>query len=77
MIRTADDVKAAKKQLGMSVYEIADALRLSPTTGSTTVRRWINGRTPISGPAAVALEAMLNGYEPEYEGDIDSDGFYD
>jgi DNA-binding transcriptional regulator YiaG len=73
MIITADDVKAAKKQLGMSVYEIAEALRLSSTTGSTTVRRWINGRTQISGPAAVALEAMLAGYEPEYLGDYDDD----
>lgn len=83
MIRTAEDVKAAKKKLGMSVNEIAEALRLSPASGSTTVRRWMSGRTEISGPAAVALEAMLDGYEPRYVDDyededaLDCNGIYD
>lgn len=80
MIRTAEDVKYAKKQLGLTVSEIADALRLSPSSGSTTVRRWMSGRTEISGPAAVALEAMLAGFQPElvdYYDEDDGDGFYD
>lgn len=80
MIRTAQDVKNAKKKLGWTVGEIADALRLSRASGSTTVRRWMSGRTEISGPAAVALEAILAGYEPEYidyDDEDDGYGFYD
>jgi transcriptional regulator with XRE-family HTH domain len=80
MIRTAQDVKDAKKKLGWSVGEIADALRLSSTSGSTTVRAWMSGKREITGPAAVALEAILDGYEPEhmdYDYEDDGDGFYD
>ena len=80
MIRTAEDVKYAKKQLGLTVSEIADALRLSPASGSTTVRAWMSGKREISGPAAVALEAMLAGFQPElvdYDDEDDGYGFFD
>lgn len=84
MIQTAQDVKDAKKKLGWSASEIAEALRLSTTSGKTTVRAWMSGKREISGPAAVALEAFLDGYMPEHldynfdENDqIDSDGFFD
>lgn len=65
MIRTARDVKRARAQLGMTVNELRDALRLSPKTGGRAIRRWETGQVPITGPAAVAMEAMLAGYEPE------------
>jgi hypothetical protein len=84
MIITAQDVKDAKKKLGWSVGEIADALRLSETSGSTTVRAWMSGKREISGPAAVALEAIVDGYRPEHldydfddDDEVDGNGFYD
>lgn len=85
MIITAQDVKDAKKKLGWSVGEIADALRLSSTSGSTTVRAWMSGKREISGPAAVALEAIVDGYRPDHldydcdddDYEDDGDGFYD
>lgn len=65
MIRTGRDVKVARAKLGMSVNELRDALRLSPKTGSRAIRRWEIGEIPITGPAAVAIEAMLDGFTPE------------
>ena len=64
------DAKAARKQLGLTVNELADALRLSPQNGGRKVRRWEAGEVPVSGPVAVAIEAMLNGfYLKEFEGE--------
>lgn len=64
------DAKAARKQLGLTVNELADALRLSPQNGGRKVRRWEAGDVPVSGPVAVAIEAMLNGFYPkEFEGE--------
>ena len=60
------DAKAARKQLGLTVNELADALRLSPQNGGRKVRRWEAGDVPVSGPVAVAIEAMLNGFEPKH-----------
>jgi DNA-binding transcriptional regulator YiaG len=65
MIVTAQDVKQARAQLGLSVSQLRDALRLSPFTGSRTIRRWERGEIPITGPAAVVIEAMLDGYTPQ------------
>ena len=58
--------KAARRKLGLTVNELADALLLSPQNGGRKVRRWEAGDVPVSGPVAVALEAMLNGFEPEH-----------
>lgn len=82
MIQTAQDVKDAKKKLGWSASEIAEALRLSETSGKTTVRAWLNGKREISGPAAVALEALVDGYIPEhldydFDANDDCDEFFD
>lgn len=54
-----EEFKAARYKLNLSVTELADALRLSPTTGATTVREWERGKRPVSGPAAVAIELMI------------------
>lgn len=75
MIITAKDVRQARAQLGMTVNELRDALRLSPKTGGRAIRRWETGQVPITGPAAVAMEAMLAGFLPEgyYLDDIEDD----
>lgn len=55
---TPADLKAARKRLGYSTRELAEALRLGKG-GGRTVRRWESGETPISGPVQVAVEAMM------------------
>lgn len=75
MIKTAKDVRRARAQLGMTVNDLRDALRLSADTGGRVIRRWETGTRPITGPAAVAMEAMLAGFVPEgfYLDEIEDD----
>ena len=59
-------VHAARASLGMTQADLARVLRLSDPdeNGRRTVRNWEKGATPISGPASVALEALLSGWRP-------------
>ena len=59
---TADEFKAARKQLGMTVRQMAEALRLSTTNGYRMIRRIESGEIAVSGPISVAVEAMLAGF---------------
>jgi len=52
----ADLFKQARRALGMSVNDMAQALAMS---NATNVRRWENGRLPVSSPALVAIRYML------------------
>ncbi len=63
---TPTAVHAARQSLGMTQAELARALRLTDPdqNGRRTVRNWEKGATPISGPASVALEALLTGWRP-------------
>lgn len=56
---TPDQVRNARRQLGLTQAELAERLRLAPATGKDTVRSWESGKRPITGPAQVALEYML------------------
>lgn len=71
MIRTRKDLKRARAQLGMTVNDLRDALRLSHKNGGRTIRRWETGEVPIAGPAQVAIEAMLAGFVPEMPDDLE------
>lgn len=62
---TGSELKAARTALGLSVKEMARALRLSEASGEDTIRKWERDKTPISGPASVAVEAMLEGFIPK------------
>lgn len=55
----ADEVKAARYALGMTLGELAEALCLSGPNGKDTVRFWESGKREISGPASVAIRLML------------------
>jgi DNA-binding transcriptional regulator YiaG len=52
------DLRTARKRLGLSTNGLAEALRLGKG-GGRTVRRWEAGDTPISGPASLAIEMLL------------------
>jgi DNA-binding XRE family transcriptional regulator len=65
-----DKLKLARHRMGYSVNEMADALRLSPANGGTTVRKMEAGKVNITGPISVAVDAMMKGYDPfDYEDD--------
>lgn len=69
---TSDELKQARHDLGLSVREMATALRLSETNGEREIRRMEKGEKPVSGPISVAVEAMLNGWvETHDEPDTD------
>ncbi len=55
---TPDAIKAARKRLGFTQSELAEALRMG-ANGGRTVRRWEAGEMPITGPAAVAIELLV------------------
>lgn len=56
---TPAEVKAARYALGLTQSGLAEALRMGEN-GKRQVRRWEQGETPVSGPASVAIEMMLN-----------------
>ncbi len=62
---TGSELKAARRALGLSVEEMARALRLSEANGADTIRKWERDKPPITGPASVAVEAMLKGFTPK------------
>lgn len=62
---TPEEVNFARLRLGMTLRELAEALRMG-TDGRRAVRRWETGDRPISGPASVAIEAMLGGWRPAH-----------
>ena len=67
---TPAKLKLARVTMGYSVNEMADALRLSPANGGTTVRKMEAGKINITGPISVAVDAMMKGYDPfDYEDD--------
>ena len=63
MIQTPEQVRQVRAALGMSTRQLAVMLRMGAQSGRT-IRRWEAGDTPISGPASVALEALLTGFRP-------------
>ena len=58
-VDTSAALYEARQALGMTQAELADALRLQKN-GERTVRRWEQGEVPISGPAQIAIESLLN-----------------
>jgi hypothetical protein len=71
---TPAKLKLARVAMGYSVTEMADALRLSPDNGATSIRKMESGKVRISGPIMVAVDAMMKGYDPfDYEEEEDSE----
>jgi DNA-binding transcriptional regulator YiaG len=57
---TPAELKAARKALGMTQSEFADALLLSPKNGGRTVRVWESEGSTIPGPVQIAVNCLLN-----------------
>jgi DNA-binding transcriptional regulator YiaG len=54
---TPDEFKAAREKLGLSITDMARALRLSPD--GRAVRRYERGEREISGPIERLIELFL------------------
>lgn len=71
---TADEIRDARARIGelwgysrpLHMSELGRALKLKGRDPGNTVRDWERGKTPITGPAAVAIEAMLRGFKPAH-----------
>ena len=63
-------IHAARRALGLTQPGLAAMLRLAnpSESGKRTIREWEKGTRPISGPASVALEALLTGWRPNNGG---------
>lgn len=57
----------ARMRLGLSLTELGEKLRLEAGDPSSRVREMETGARPIGGPTAVAVEAMLAGFDPDSE----------
>lgn len=69
---TAADIRDARARLGemwglgrpLRAAELGRILGLRGRDPGESVLDWESGRRPISGPAALAIDAMLAGYRP-------------
>lgn len=52
-------IKAARRALGLTCAQLADALELEPTNGKDTVRFWESGKRQPSGPVRAAIRLLL------------------
>jgi transcriptional regulator with XRE-family HTH domain len=56
---TPDEVRKARERLGLTQTRLGEILELQGDSKGDTVRKWENGRRPISGPARVAIRLLL------------------
>lgn len=74
MTMTGEQVRAARIELGklwgrgrpLGPRELGHALGLAPENAGATVMAWEREAKPVSGPATVAIAAMLAGYRPPH-----------
>lgn len=74
---THREVERARQMMGWTYSQMADALDLKSISGRDTVRAWCTDPSQsrarqISGPAALALVALLSGFKPPSDETLDS-----
>lgn len=57
---TPEELRNARKAMGLTQSALAKALRLSPKNGDRSVRIWETDGNTIPGPVQVAVECLLN-----------------
>lgn len=55
---TPDQLRTARKRLGLTQHALAGALRMGKH-GWQTISAWENGKTPIPGPVQIAVLCLL------------------
>ena len=63
MRMTGDEMREARRRLGMTMPELCEALRHG---APSTLYDMEAGRRPVSEPVDWKLRAMLDGYRPEW-----------
>ena len=58
-----EEIRKARRMLRLSQAGLARAIGLG-ANGKRKVHRWEQGEVPISGPAALVIEALLSGWRP-------------
>lgn len=56
---TGNALRETREQLGLSITEMAQRLRLALPNGRTMLREMESGKRDVSGPISVAVELML------------------
>ncbi len=56
---TPADFRTARKRLGLTQKQMAEALRMG-THGWQTISKWENDGSEIPGPVSLAVECLLN-----------------
>ena len=56
---TPNELRAARKALGLTQSGLAKALRLSEKNGDRSIRIWETEGNTVPGPVQVAIEFML------------------
>lgn len=75
---TGDDIRNARAKLGelwglgrpLHMSELGRALRLRGADPGASVRDIETGKTAISGPVSIVIEAFLDGYHPRHLGQV-------
>ena len=65
MIETGDHLRQARQALGWSPEDLARALRFSDKHGGSRILEMESGKRQMTGPVAVAVEALLRGFLPD------------
>lgn len=60
---TPKDIRDARREMGITQHDLATLLRMGGD-GKRAVRRWESGEREVSGPASVAIDALLTGWRP-------------
>ena len=63
-VTDGNSLRAARKELGWSLADMACSLRLAENSGRDTIRKMESGKINVTGPISVAVEAFLAGYIP-------------
>ena len=69
---TPQDMRAARGRIGelwdlgrpLRMTELGRLLGLQGRDVGATIRDWERGKSPISGPASLAVRALLEGWKP-------------
>lgn len=60
---TPENLRAARKSLGLTQTQMADALRLSEKNGARSIRIWEKDGNTVPGPVQIAVGYMMREHE--------------
>lgn len=70
---TPDDLRTARKALGLTQNGLAEVLRMSEKNGGRSVRIWETEGNTVPGPVQVAVEFMLKAHGTKQVGENGSE----